>query len=261
MANLNPQVKLSEEELQEKILILQRDLESAKANNQALWLLLDEMSNRIQISLAGIKATVTSLLDYDILWDGSTKHDFLEIIENNVDTVSKKMMLFTIASKIQTDQLEIVLEPNSIGEVLSYVVDLLADEYPSCKMRVNITADGKPILVDFEYFSRALLLLLETFVEIQPEYEQCRIEVSRSDKEWFICIMGLKPAIKNVFSNLPEALSDHEGAKAQLSLFSEFRLYVIKRLLALQSIKLEAIAAEDEKDSFIRISIPTVGDI
>ena len=261
MSDPNQQSKLSEVELRDQISILQRDLKKAKANNQALWLLLDEVSNRIQISLAGIKATVTSLLDYDILWDGSTKHDFLEIIEDNVDTVSKKMMLFTIASKIQTDQLEIVLEPNSIEEVLSYVVDLLAEEYPSCKMKVDITADGKPIMVDFEYFSRALLLLLETFVEIQLEHEQCRMEVSRSQKEWFICIMGLKPVIKNVFSNLPEALSDHEDAEAQISLLSKFRLYVIKRLLASQNIKLEVIVPEDEKFPFVRMTIPTSGDI
>jgi K+-sensing histidine kinase KdpD len=246
---------------QDQIDSLKQDLEKARATNQALWRLLDEMSNRMQISLAGIKASVTSLLDYDILWDGKTRHDFLEIIENNVDAVSKKIMLFTVASKIQTDQLELVLEPNSIEEVLSYVVDLLAEGHPSCTMKIDYAADGKPILVDFEYFSRALLLLLETFVEIHPERQPCQVKVGRKEAEWFIQIPGLDPVFKEAFIDLPSGFNEPRSIQSWISSLNQLRLYVIKQLLTLQNVKLDVKAAEEEQTLLLYITIPAAKGI
>ena len=60
--------------LQTKVSELNRELEEAKVINQAMWSLLVEITNRLQMSSSAIKAAVSSLLDHDIFWDGSTQH-------------------------------------------------------------------------------------------------------------------------------------------------------------------------------------------
>ncbi len=259
MSDLNRQSQSSEDELRDQLSILKCDLETAKANNQALWLLLDEISNRIQISLAGIKAAVTSLLDYDILWDGSTKHDFLEIIDDNVDMISKKIVLFTIASKNQTDKLELVLEPNSIEEILSHVVDVIKGEYPDCEIDLSIVESGKPILVDFEYISMALILLLETFVEIQPKQKKCTIAARQLEDEWIIKFLGLNQQFKSLFSSLPEDLVSEQIWQKQILPTNKLKLFVLGRLLEPQHVCLSV--EENEQQFFIRLSIPAVGEV
>jgi len=259
MAETHPQSNPSEEELQDQIALLQKDLAKAKANNQALWMLLDEISERIQISLAGIKAAVTSLLDYDILWDGATKHDFLEIIEDNVDMVSKKIVLFTIASKNQTDKLELVLEPNSIEEILSHVVDVLMGEYPACNMDLVIAENGKPILVDFEYMSMALILLLEIFVEIHSDHEECRIEVDQFDDRWIIKILGLSQEFKDLFSDLPQDLTCDQVGKSPIIPTNKLKLFILDKLLKPQHICMEI--GEKGDVCFIQLLIPMVAEI
>ena len=77
--------------LQSKITELNRELEEAKAINQSMWSLLVEITNRLQMSSSAIKAAVSSLLDHDIFWDGSTQHELLEIIDNSADQVSNQI--------------------------------------------------------------------------------------------------------------------------------------------------------------------------
>ena len=58
------------EELQMQVSELKQKLDEANVLNQAMWSLLVDISKRLQLSSAAIKAAVSSLLDYDIFWDG-----------------------------------------------------------------------------------------------------------------------------------------------------------------------------------------------
>ena len=44
------------------------------ALDQAMWSLVVQLSRKMQVSSASIKAGVSSLMDYNIFWDSPTQH-------------------------------------------------------------------------------------------------------------------------------------------------------------------------------------------
>ncbi len=76
---------------------LRRQLAELNARNQTLQTLLVEISRKLQISSASIKAAVSSMLALDFFWDESTQHEFLETIDNSVDQISSLIRLVTLA--------------------------------------------------------------------------------------------------------------------------------------------------------------------
>ena len=81
--------------LKAQILELHQEINHLNSTNQTLWSLLVNISTKMQISSTVIKASVSSLLGDDIIWDGSTQNELLEIIDSSANQVSKQIMLLT----------------------------------------------------------------------------------------------------------------------------------------------------------------------
>lgn len=249
----------SKNKLREQVIKLRRQLERSEAKNRVFWFLLEEITDRMQISSAGIKAAVTSLLDYDIVWDGTTEHDFLETINNNVDIVSRKIMLITLASKIETGQLELVPEPNSIEEIISNVVDILANQYPDYQMDVDISTNSKPVFVDYDYMVMALLFLLEFIAEMNGEAEACHMKANEVGSDSVIQISGVNHKVRVLISELEDDLTEGLIWKKSLKSTDKLKLFVLGNLFAAQNIEISSHQANDLWE--IRLAVPVVQDI
>lgn len=249
----------SKNKLREQIIELRRQLERSEAKLNALWYLMEEITNRMQVSSAGIKAAVTSLLDYDIVWDGATEHDFLEIINNNVDIVSREILLITLASKIETGQLELVMEPSSIEEIISNVVDILAKKYPECGMKVDVTANGKPVFVDYDYMVMALLFLLEFLVEKNNGIETCTMEVIEAGEDFVIQISGITQKMRDLIYDFEERLTKGLIWKEKLKSINKLKLFVLGGLCQRQNVQISTGKANGFWN--LRLAVPTVQDI
>ena len=182
---------LSIEELQAQIMTLKQRLDEANVLNQAMWSLLTETSKRLQVSSAAIKAAVTSLLDYDIFWDGSTQHELLEIIDSSTDLVSDQITLLSLAFRAESKSLVIRPELNAIPEILSSVMDMISDGYPDLDLDFQISLDSSPALVDYEYLSVALRLFFEVIAESQSPSEAIRVFTHETSSDWYIDIVGV----------------------------------------------------------------------
>ena len=250
---------MSKNKLREQVIKLRRQLKSEEAKNRALWLLLEEITDRMQISSAGIKAAVTSLLDYDIVWDGTTEHDFLEITNNNVDIVSREIMLITLASKIETKQLELVPEPNSIEEIISNVVDILANQYPDYQMEVDITANEKPVFVDYDYVVMALLFLLEFIAEMNSEAEAFHIGASEVGSDSVIQISGVNHKVRGLISSLEDDLTEGLIWKNSLKSTDKLKLFVLGNLFIAQNVEISTHRANELWE--IHLAVPVVQGI
>ena len=249
----------SRDDLLEYVKEVESELESSQQNNRTLWSTLGRIIDHIQISSAGIKAAVTSLLDYDMVWDGSTEHEFLEIIDNNIDLVSNKILLITIASKIETEQLELYLEPNSIEEVISHVVDKLDEVYQDCEVNINISEGGKPILVDFDYFAMALQLLMEIIIDYVGEVKPCDIKVTSQDPFWYINIIGVKQEILTVISELPADIPTNKLAEDHMLPIDKLKLLVMGKLIKAQNIILDIKV--EQGSQYVQLKVPMVNDV
>lgn len=244
-------------ELQTQIAMLQQELDETNGINQAMWSLLVENSRRLQVSSAAIKAAVSSLLGYDILWDGSTQHELLEIIDDSANQVTNQITLLSLAFRSESQSLETKPEPNEIQEILSFALDGIVEGYPELDIDIDMSSEGNPVLVDYEYLSVALKLLFEVIAETQTGSQQIRVVAREEHSNWHIDIYGITNEVLDFISTIPLCLADELAQDRRLLPTNKLKLLVMCRIFGLQSIQIGAVVERD-KPVAIRLSIPLV---
>ncbi len=248
------------ENIKTQILGLQEEIENLTVANKSFWSLLVNVSKKMQVSSAVIKASVSSLLSNDILWDGSTQNEILEIIDSSSNQLSRQVMLLTLLSKIESDSLFIKSEPNDIQEILSSSLGLVSRNYPETfSVQPALINKGLPVFVDYEYLSIALVLLLEFIGETEKKSQDLTITTEELKDHWVIGISELSKdnitMILNVFDLEKDLLFQHQNLLPTKKLM----LYVIKNIFELQSINLEN-CLEIGKNACISLKIPAANN-
>jgi K+-sensing histidine kinase KdpD len=236
--------------LQSQVLDLRRQLVESRARNRAMWTLLAEVSQKLQASSTSIKAAVSSLLDYDIFWDGSTQHEFLETINDSVDQGTNLIVLMTLAFRSETDSLEMKPEPHTLQEILSTVLDTISVKMPGLQIKIDFPSEGRPVLVDYGYLAVALRFLLEALISSQIELLAVEVE-----NGWVLNISGIEEATNKVISDLCQDRFDELVTVNTLSPENTLKLFTAFRILRLQSIELYLNTDEAEIPG-LQLTIP-----
>lgn len=156
-----------------------------------VWRMLADISQSLQVSSASIKAAITSLLDTTIIWDRSAQHEFMVSINQSIDRSFPLIVALTLAMKSEGGSLEWVIEPCSLQEIVARVTDNLVRDNAGAAISLALPADGKPILVDYDYLRIALKLLLEALVSIQGAVPNAmRISTIEDETHWRVIIEG-----------------------------------------------------------------------
>lgn len=244
------------EDLQRQVLDLRRQLAEFRARNRAMWSLLAEISQKLQASSTSIKAAVSSLLDYDIFWDGSTQHEFLETIDESVDQGSNLIMLMMLAFRSEADSLEMKPEPHALQEILSTVVDTVA--LGPHQLVTDFPPEGGPVFVDYGYLAVALRLLLEVLIEPEPPSAQIELLAVESKECWLLDIKAIPETIGTAIGHLGEDQFEElltDGNLLSLSREKLLKLFTASRIFRLQNIQLDVQTVETGK-VVLRLTIP-----
>jgi K+-sensing histidine kinase KdpD len=244
--------------LQAQVLELQRQLAESQARNRMMWTLLAEISQRLQASSTSIKAAVSSLLDYDIFWDGSTQHEFLETIDDSVDQGSDLIVLMTLAFRSEANSLEMKLEPHTLQEILSTVLDAIRAKMPGLQLKVDFPPEGKPVSVDYRYLAVALRLLLEVLLEPEPPSDQIELLAVESQDSWLLDIEHIPETIGLAFDHLCQDRFDELVMPDNFLLLSSeklLKLFTVCRILGRQNIQLD-IQMGQVDTAGLRLTIP-----
>jgi len=234
-----------------------QEVEHLHMTNQFLWSLLVDISKKIQVSSAAIKASVSSLLDYEIILDVSTQHELLEIIDNSSDQVSKYVMLLTLVSKMESNTFTLSSEPIDISEMLSSVNEIITRNYPKFILKLSTQLPREPVCIDYEYLSIALVMLFELILETQTLSQELSIVAAESEKHWYVDIEEISKdaldAILKISTREDNELLQDYG----LLPTAKLRLYVVRKIFELLSIQISTISESNETTG-IRLMIPIV---
>ena len=173
------------QELVEQNKVLHEQLERMSANEMYIWSTILETSRKLQSSSASIKAAVSSLLSYDIFWDGANQHEFLMTINASIDQVSDLVRLIDIESRLSSGALEFRREPHLLQEILTIVRVRLSQKEPNINLTIEFPEDGKLIDVDYAY----LILALELFIQVialRSQNSQIKIRAQQIGSQWKI---------------------------------------------------------------------------
>jgi hypothetical protein len=218
---------------------LLQELSDLKSEKKGLWVMLAGVNRRLQMSSAAIKAAVSSLLNYDIFWDGANQHEFLETINTSVDQAGRTVKLMSLAFRLEAGSLEIKAEPQVLQEIVSVVQDHISARFPHLAFGLTLPQTGEPAHVDYEF----LMLALEYFFEAIEQMGVRRVGIQAVEEEscWALKFEGLESHqiqfIRNVYEN-PSGYSD-SAANNQIAPEQLLRLNVAFRILKLQAIEVE----------------------
>lgn len=232
---------------------LQQKLAALQAEEKAIWTILAGTNRRLQMSSAAIKAAVSSLLNYDILWDGANQHEFLETINTSIDQAGNLIRLFTLTFRLEAENLSLTKEPQVLQEILSAVQDHLAASLPNLIRRVTLPPEGKLIEVDFEYFMLALELMLEAIN--QMGIQQLGIQAVEEPGHWAVQIEGIDSrTLQKIQTTFEQPLEpDSMGKVMPLDNLLKFRIAYL--ILKLQEVSL-SVSESSNRSPIFKLMIP-----
>lgn len=237
---------------------LRQQVEHLRLTNQLLWALLADISRKMQVSSAAIKASVSSLLGYDIVLGLAAQHELLEVIEDSTDQVSKNITLLTLVSQIEAGTFFINTEPIEISEILSAVNELMSRTYPDLTINLGTQMPGRPVCVDYEFLSIALMMLFELLIQTQQPPQQLNITATESKTHCLIDVGSTKQEIYDTLSKVSESGTEVLLRDTAFLLpVRKLQLYVACKIFEQLSIQIEsAPESEPEQSTGIRLLIP-----
>jgi hypothetical protein len=231
-----------------------------KEDDLAVWNLVSDISQGLQMSFASIKAAISSLLDTNIIWDQAAQREFMQTIDDSVDDLSDLTAVMTVAMRVESQSLAIHREPNSIQEILSQAQDQVQHRAPATTIVLALPAEARMGYIDFAYFRMAVCLLLELLIGTGDRaMPMLSVQLLENSTGWKITFEG-------DFSRVARDLIDwfcNDGPDCALlpaMLRAETRL---KALTAYQLLRLHGIkvvtdgTGEDRKSLTLRIPFET----
>ncbi len=145
--------------------------------------LLAAVSHDLRTPLASIKASATSLLQEEIVWDTATRHEFLTAIDEETDRLARLVANLLDLTRIQGGALKPEKEWNEIGEVIASVTDRLTPLVQSHPLRVVLAPDLPPVACDFVEIAQVLANLIENAAKYSDPGTEIAVTADRVDEE------------------------------------------------------------------------------
>ena len=227
---------------------------SGAALDQAMWSLLVQISRKMQMSSASIKAGVSSLLDYNIFWDGFTQHEFLESINASTDQISRLIMLLSLVFRAQAGSLEMKAEPQMLQEIVSMVREQFQKEVNGLVLEITLPHAGKPVLVDYEYLMLALRFIFEVVSDINPGPKTLNVFAFESEQGWKLDIVSAR-SIMEVFALMVKDRMVELINSITISPENRLKLFIVYRIFLHMMILVELVEYSDNKAG-LRLIVP-----
>jgi two-component system, OmpR family, sensor histidine kinase KdpD len=141
--------------------------EGLQEGNALRTALLAAVSHDLRTPLAGIKASVTSLLQRDIDLDGSARNELLEAIDEETDRLSSLVANLLDMSRLQSGGVELVLREVGLDEVVPAALHGLTPSTAD-HVVVDVPETLPPLRVDAALLERSVANLVANAVHASP---------------------------------------------------------------------------------------------
>jgi hypothetical protein len=243
----------SYDDLLHENLALRQEIENLRAQEPRNWSLFADASRKMQIYSASIKAAVSSLLNYDIFWDHANQHEFLETIDSSVNQVSEMIGLLTLAFRAQANSLVLSRDAHLLQEILSISQQNLAKRFPDMHLEVSFPADGKPVIVDYEYLSKVFQLLFEVFYS-RNHLSEIRVVAREYEHGWNLDFIGLDVQMTQIILQMHHCRTQPDTGEYLLP-DNILKLHLVCEILHLHDISV-ATLEEPGEAPVLRLSVP-----
>ncbi len=157
--------------------------------------ILQAVSHDLRTPLAGIKASVTSLLSPDMTFGPEDTHEFLKLIDDEVDRLDRVVGNLLDMSRLQSGGLRVLRLPTSVEDVLSAAVAGVerADEP---RVDLHVPADLPLLDVDPALAERAIANVVANALAVQPDSEPVVVDAAVVGGRIHVRVIDRGPGIR-----------------------------------------------------------------
>lgn len=138
--------------------------------------ILQAVSHDLRTPLAGIKASVTSLLSTDVTFDAATTREFLHTIDSEVDRLDRVVGNLLDMGRLQAGALSVMCRPTALEEVVAAALNHLNLAPEQVELDVSETL---PLVeVDGALLERAVSNVVANALAVQPPGEPVRVRAA-----------------------------------------------------------------------------------
>lgn len=141
------------------------EADALAAGNELRTALLAAVSHDLRTPLAGIKASVTSLLQDDVAWTADLTRDFLVAIDAEADRLDKLVGNLLDMSRLQTGAVRALCRPTSLEEVVpAALVDLPLES----RLVIDVPETLPQVIADPALLERVVANLVDNALQHAP---------------------------------------------------------------------------------------------
>jgi two-component system sensor histidine kinase KdpD len=158
--------------------------------------LLRAVSHDLRTPLAGIKASVTSLLQEDVRFEREQEHEFLETIDEECDRLTRLVTNLLDASRLEAGVVTTQWTAVSVEDLVASAIASISDvghERPA--IEISLPSDLPDVYTDPDLLERVLANLLANAVRYSPLGVAVRVTAGRVRDRVEILIIDQGPGI------------------------------------------------------------------
>jgi K+-sensing histidine kinase KdpD len=161
---------------------------------------LANISHELRTPLAVIKGSANSLLQPDVIFDDTTRREFLISIDRDADSLTRLVDDLLLMSRLEADALEVKRSQHRVSELIDSVKDRLDNLTVRHRLRIVIADDVPPVVIDEDRIGEVLTNLVENAVKFSEENTTVTIEAHFNGEEVVMSItdegVGVAPEIQ-----------------------------------------------------------------
>jgi two-component system phosphate regulon sensor histidine kinase PhoR len=164
-----------------------RDLEQAKSD------FVSTVSHELRTPLTSIKAYVATLRRKDVEFDDRTREEFLRVVEEEADRLTRLIADILDVSKIESGRLELKKRDFDIVQLVNIVTDRIQSQTQDHRIKLDTDQTAASVNGDPDKIEQVLMNLLDNAIKYSPDGGDILItlEVGRRMLELAVCDNGV----------------------------------------------------------------------
>lgn len=144
--------------------------------------LLDSVTHEFRTPLTGIKASVTALLEENVL-DPAQQRELLSVIDEETDRLNRLVGEAAEMAQLDSHMVKLELHLHAPKDLIESALESTRGMLAGHIVSVNVPADTPEASFDFERIREVMVHLLENAAKYSPKGREIRISAEHTQKE------------------------------------------------------------------------------
>lgn len=163
--------------------------------------LLDSVTHEFRTPLTSIKASVTALMEENVL-DPAQQRELLSVIDEETDRLNRLVGEAAEMAQLDSHMVRLELRPHAPKELIESALENTRSMLAGHVVRVNIPSDAPNVSFDFERMREVMVHLLENAAKYSPKGSEITISVEHNPKEIIFSVADHGSGIDQVEQSL-----------------------------------------------------------